>query len=89
MPQDAQSLVEWWRRVEQFTLVERSYTNGLAAYSDEQLLGLAKTFEVDYFLISQKNWESVPHTQMTNVVYPANPVTRASYVVVKVSEPAK
>ncbi|MEQ1905502.1 MAG: DUF6798 domain-containing protein, partial [Pirellulaceae bacterium] len=86
MPQDAESLLEWWQRVQQLALVERSYPNGIAAYSDEQLLSLAKKYKVDYFLISQKNWESVPHSLLTNVVYPEQAEARTTFVVVKVPE---
>jgi hypothetical protein len=86
MPQDAESLLEWWQRVQQLTLVERSYPNGIAAYSDEQILDLAKKYKVDYFLISQKNWESRPHSLLTNVVYPEQAEARTTFVVVKVPE---
>ncbi len=88
MPQDAASLVEWWRRVQQVTLVERSHPLGLASFSDTQLLDLAREFGANYLIMPQRHWERIANSSSLPCVYPGDSAQRTTYVVIALGKSA-
>lgn len=82
MPQDAASLAEWWRRVQQLTLVERAHPAGLASFSDAQLLDLAREFGASYLIMPQRHWEQIANSSSLPCVYPSDAAQRTTYVVI-------
>ncbi|MBX3416034.1 MAG: hypothetical protein KF851_00400 [Pirellulaceae bacterium] len=86
MPQDSLSLVEWWRRVCQLTLVERASPQGLAAFSDQQLLEMGREYGAGYLVLPQRQWDQIAAASRLSLVYPANPRQRTTFVVVMLAE---
>lgn len=85
VPQNAQSMVEWRRRVALFIEPQRRYAHGLFAYSDEQLVESAKQFGATHLLLPQQTADMVSVSDRLRQVYPINPMTKATYVVFEIS----
>lgn len=81
MPQDAASVVEWWRRVNQLVLTQRRYEGGLFAYSDEQLRQFGRQYGADYLVALQRDLERRPGGTGLVQLYPEDPQRRSTYVV--------
>jgi hypothetical protein len=84
VPQDAQSMLDWRRRVALFIEPQRQYPQGLFAYSDEQLIESAHQFGATHLLLPQQTADMVRVSDQLRQVYPANPATKATYVVFEI-----
>jgi hypothetical protein len=84
MPQDAQSIVEWWNRVKQVLQPQRNYDGGLMAYTDADLLALGQYYRADYLLIPQRDLERRQSGTELRQLYPTDPTRRVTYVVLEI-----
>lgn len=84
VPQDAQSMVDWRQRVALFIEPQRRFPQGLLAYSDEQLTEYAGHFDATHLLVPQRHADLVTVPSKFKQVYPANPTTKATYVVYEI-----
>lgn len=80
-PQEAAGLVEWYERAQRFHRTQSNYVGGLWAYSDEQLQEIASDYGVNYLMTRQADLEASRRTTRLRQVYPADPSTKATYVV--------
>ena len=83
MPQDAKSMVDWRWRVALFIEPQRTFPQGLLAYTDEQLIGYAKQFGATYLVIPQRHTDMVEVSSNLIQIYPPDPAAKATYVVFK------
>lgn len=82
VPQDATGILEWKKRVDQFSRVQLNYPGGLWAFTDEQLLAFAKEYRATHIMTLQSDLDARPidppgFTQ----IYPKDPTTKATFVV--------
>jgi len=81
IPQDAEAIVEWHRRIIEVTEPQRRYDVGLMAFSDEQLAAIAQKYEADYLLVRQSQVNLANPPSKLKRVYPADSNSKTTYVV--------
>jgi len=81
VPQDANSMLDWRNRVQQLIEPQRRYPQGLMAYSDQQLIELAQTYQATHLLLPQWQVDMMPDSPKLKQIYPANSAQKATYVV--------
>ena len=81
VPQDAAGILQWYERVQRFSRMQLMYTGGIWAYTDEQLLVIAKETGATHIMSLQSDLDARPVTTRLKQVYPENPNERATFVV--------
>ena len=82
VPQDARSITEWDRRVQELLEPQRQFELGLMNYSDEQLQALSQKYQADFLVVPQWQVELVSAPTKLRQVYPA-PGDKSTFVVFK------
>ena len=86
VPQDAQAMVEWWGRVGWLIDPQRRPGLGLMEYSDLQLQDLAAAYGATHLLVPQWQVELMTDDCEFKQIYPADPTTKATFVVFEFPE---
>lgn len=81
VPQDPQSVVIWFQRVQELLEPQRRFEVGLMSYSDDQLRELGAYYGARYLVVLQKDYR-LSGSQL-KLVYPENPAAKTGYVVVE------
>ena len=81
IPQDAAGIAEWSQRVSALLNPQKRFELGLMSYSDEQLIALAETYQVDYLLIAQGQVDLSPKPTRLRQVYPTDNSKKSTFVV--------
>ena len=88
IPQHDASILEWYRRIQRVSKPQQTYTAGILAFTDEQLIELGRDFKIDYLLVPQKNMDAIGDSQL-EMVYPENRTIRSTYVVLRLTNEPK
>jgi hypothetical protein len=86
IPQDAESIVEWSKRVDAVLVPQQRLKQGLMAYSDDQIRILADRYGADYLLIPQRELDLASTPTRLKQVYPSTPEQRSTYVVLELNQ---
>ena len=91
MPQDAEGVVEWRRRVSELRGIEAHDPSGYCGLNDEQLRYLVDQYQVTHLLLPQSMEDAAISTDRLNPeqlekVYPENDDERSTYVVYRVCQ---
>lgn len=91
MPQDAEGVVEWRRRVSELRGIEAHDPSGYFGLNDEQLRYLVDQYQVTHLLLPQSMEDAAISTDRLNPeqlekVYPENDDERSTYVVYRVCQ---
>ena len=81
IPQDAEGIREWRKRLNELYEPQRLYEEGLMLYSDEQLKEIANRYEATHLLIPQRAVDLIPST--LKQVYPEDRTEKSTYVVLE------
>ena len=81
VPQDAQAMVDWSRRVGWLIEPQRRPGLGLMDYSDLQLEDLAATYGATHLLVPQWQVDLMVDECEFKQIYPVDPTTKATFVV--------
>ncbi len=81
VPQDAEAMVDWSRRVSWLIHPQRRAGLGLMDYSDLQLQDLAATYGATHLLVPQWQVDLMTDGCEFKQVYPVDPTTKATFVV--------
>ncbi len=57
IPQDASSMIEWQKRLQEIQVPQQSSELGLLVYTDDRLSSLANSYDADYLLVRQASYE--------------------------------
>lgn len=87
VPQDAQAMVDWSRRVSWLIDPQRRSGLGLMDYSDLQLQDLAATYGATHLLVPQWQVDLMTDGCAFKQIYPVDPATKATFVVFEFPQP--
>lgn len=81
VPQDAEAMIEWNRRISDLYEPQKRFDAGLLAFSDEELFRLSELYDADYLVLPQRNLDMAFEPTRLKQVYPQKKNTKSTYVV--------